>query len=89
MQRTQLGSHVLGQEDAVESISTALCRARCGLKDPRRPVASLLFVGPTGAVERCSTFRVGRPSRLGRAISSTTDTSQDEAGPSFLVYSLP
>ncbi|GLC72569.1 hypothetical protein PLESTF_001265700 [Pleodorina starrii] len=46
--RTELGAHVVGQEDAVESIATALCRARCGLKDPRRPVASLLFVGPTG-----------------------------------------
>ncbi|EFJ49084.1 ClpD chaperone, Hsp100 family [Volvox carteri f. nagariensis] len=46
--RSDLGHHVVGQEDAVESIATALCRARCGLKDPRRPVASLLFVGPTG-----------------------------------------
>ncbi|KAG2433436.1 hypothetical protein HXX76_008493 [Chlamydomonas incerta] len=46
--RHTLASHVVGQEDAVEAISTALCRARCGLKDPRRPVAALLFVGPTG-----------------------------------------
>ncbi|GLI63797.1 hypothetical protein VaNZ11_006882 [Volvox africanus] len=46
--RDELGHRVVGQEDAVESIATALCRARCGLKDPRRPVASLLFVGPTG-----------------------------------------
>ncbi|PNW78134.1 hypothetical protein CHLRE_10g465550v5 [Chlamydomonas reinhardtii] len=46
--RHTLASHVVGQADAVEAISTALCRARCGLKDPRRPVAALLFVGPTG-----------------------------------------
>ncbi|GIL61397.1 hypothetical protein Vafri_15861 [Volvox africanus] len=46
--RSDLANRVVGQEDAVESIATALCRARCGLKDPRRPVASLLFVGPTG-----------------------------------------
>ncbi|KAG2449289.1 hypothetical protein HYH02_005446 [Chlamydomonas schloesseri] len=46
--RHTLAGHVVGQDDAVEAISTALCRARCGLKDPRRPVAALLFVGPTG-----------------------------------------
>lgn len=41
--------HVLvGQDAAVESVATALCRSRCGLKDPNRPIASLLFVGPTG-----------------------------------------
>lgn len=47
-QKHVLSEHVVGQEDAVECISTALCRARCGLKDPRRPSAALLFVGPTG-----------------------------------------
>ncbi|KXZ46077.1 hypothetical protein GPECTOR_47g352 [Gonium pectorale] len=46
--RDTLAAHVVGQADAVESIASALCRARAGLKDPRRPVASLLFVGPTG-----------------------------------------
>ncbi|KAG2487970.1 hypothetical protein HYH03_013410 [Edaphochlamys debaryana] len=46
--RHTLADHVVGQEDAVETIANALCRARCGLKDPRRPTASLLFVGPTG-----------------------------------------
>eukprot|EP00198_Chlamydomonas_reinhardtii_P009296 XP_001698633.1 ClpD chaperone, Hsp100 family [Chlamydomonas reinhardtii] len=46
--RHTLASHVVGQADAVEAISTALCRARCGLNLPRRPVAALLFVGPTG-----------------------------------------
>lgn len=43
-----LKSVLIGQDLAVESVATALCRARCGLKDPNRPVASLLFVGPTG-----------------------------------------
>ncbi|GFR52667.1 hypothetical protein Agub_g15261 [Astrephomene gubernaculifera] len=46
--RSLLSSRVVGQAEAVESLTAALCRARCGLKDPRRPVASLLFVGPTG-----------------------------------------
>jgi ATP-dependent Clp protease ATP-binding subunit ClpC len=39
---------VVGQDDAVESVCSALCRARVGLKDPNRPIAALLFVGPTG-----------------------------------------
>ncbi|KAG1678279.1 hypothetical protein FOA52_013900 [Chlamydomonas sp. UWO 241] len=40
--------HVIGQDDAVDTLAFALMRARCGLKDPNRPVASMLFVGPTG-----------------------------------------
>lgn len=48
----QLGSrmkeHVIGQNEAVETLASALMRSRCGLKDPNRPIASLLFVGPTG-----------------------------------------
>lgn len=43
-----LKQRVVGQDDAVEVVASALMRARCGLKDPRRPVAALLFVGPTG-----------------------------------------
>lgn len=44
-----LKEHVIGQDEAVETLASALMRARCGLNDPNRPVASLLFVGPTGA----------------------------------------
>jgi hypothetical protein len=51
-QATTLRQHLIGQSDAVDSVATALQRARCGLKDPNRPVASLLFVGPTGE-DRC------------------------------------
>jgi len=43
-----LQERVIGQDDAVESVCAALCRARVGLKDPNRPIAALLFVGPTG-----------------------------------------
>lgn len=39
---------IIGQDDAVDAVSSALARARCGLKDPGRPIAALLFVGPTG-----------------------------------------
>jgi ATP-dependent Clp protease ATP-binding subunit ClpC len=39
---------VISQDEAVEAISRPIRRARSGMKDPRRPVASFLFVGPTG-----------------------------------------
>lgn len=39
---------MIGQEEAVSAVSTALKRARVGLKDPNRPIAALLFCGPTG-----------------------------------------
>mmetsp|Transcript_45745 Transcript_45745/g.145782 ORF Transcript_45745/g.145782 Transcript_45745/m.145782 type:complete len:750 (-) Transcript_45745:239-2488(-) len=43
-----LAESVIGQTEAVNSISQAMKRARCGLKDPERPIASMLFSGPTG-----------------------------------------
>lgn len=44
----QLRKRVVGQDDAIASISRALKRSRVGLKDPNRPIATLLFCGPTG-----------------------------------------
>jgi ATP-dependent Clp protease ATP-binding subunit ClpB len=44
----QLHRRVVGQEKAVGAVSTAVRRARAGLKDPNRPVGSFLFLGPTG-----------------------------------------
>lgn len=43
-----LHQRVIGQEDAVKSISRAIRRARAGLKDPKRPIGSFIFLGPTG-----------------------------------------
>ena len=43
-----LHRRVIGQEEAVESISKAIRRAQSGLKNPRRPIGSFLFLGPTG-----------------------------------------
>jgi len=43
-----LHKRVIGQEDAVSAVSKAVRRGRVGLKDPRRPVGSFLFLGPTG-----------------------------------------
>ncbi|HCC21653.1 MAG TPA: NDP-hexose 4-ketoreductase [Verrucomicrobiales bacterium] len=44
----QLKSQVIGQDTAVVTISKALRRSRADLKDPRRPIGSFLFLGPTG-----------------------------------------
>jgi ATP-dependent Clp protease ATP-binding subunit ClpC len=43
-----LHERVIGQEEAVNAISTAIRRARSGLKDPKRPIGSFIFLGPTG-----------------------------------------
>jgi len=44
----RLSDRVVGQEDAVRLVSDAVRRAKSGLKDPRRPIGSFLFLGPTG-----------------------------------------
>jgi ATP-dependent Clp protease ATP-binding subunit ClpB len=44
----QLHQRVIGQDEAVRLASDAILRARAGIKDPRRPVGSFLFLGPTG-----------------------------------------
>ena len=43
-----LHGRVIGQEEAVKSVSRAIRRARAGLKDPKRPIGSFIFLGPTG-----------------------------------------
>jgi len=43
-----LGGRVIGQEQAIGTLSRAVRRARAGLKDPKRPIGSFLFLGPTG-----------------------------------------
>lgn len=43
-----LHKRVVGQDDAVHAVSRAVRRARAGLKDPKRPVGSFIFLGPTG-----------------------------------------
>jgi len=44
----EIGKRVIGQEDAVKAVSTAVRRSRAGLQDPNRPLGSFLFLGPTG-----------------------------------------
>ncbi len=59
----QLGEHLhkrlIGQEEAVQAVADAVIRARSGLKDPKRPIGSFIFLGPTG---------VGK-TELGRALA--------------------
>ena len=45
---TTLHQRLIGQEDAVKAVSRAIRRARVGLKNPNRPIASFIFSGPTG-----------------------------------------
>lgn len=44
----RLHTQIVGQEDAVKAVSEAIRRGRAGLKDPKRPIGSFLFIGPTG-----------------------------------------
>ncbi|MGB8576376.1 MAG: AAA family ATPase, partial [Pseudolabrys sp.] len=44
----ELAKRVIGQQDAVHAVSTAVRRARAGLQDPHRPIGSFMFLGPTG-----------------------------------------
>ena len=44
----KLAARVIGQEEAVRAVSTAVRRARAGLQDPHRPIGSFIFLGPTG-----------------------------------------
>ena len=53
----ELHHRVIGQDEAVEAVSNAIRRSRAGLSDPNRPIASFLFLGPTGVgkTELCKT----------------------------------
>ncbi len=44
----ELSKAIIGQEEAIQSIAKAVRRARAGLKDPKRPIGSFMFLGPTG-----------------------------------------
>ena len=57
----ELHKRVIGQDEAVVAVSKAVRRARAGLKDPKRPIGSFLFLGPTG---------VGK-TELARALASS------------------
>ena len=64
-----LKEHVIGQEEAVIAISKALRRSRADLKDPRRPIGSFIFLGPTGVgktflARNLAEFMFGDPDAL-------------------------
>ena len=44
----ELRKDVIGQEEAIQAIANAVRRSRAGIKDPRRPIGSFIFLGPTG-----------------------------------------
>ena len=64
-----LKEHVIGQDEAVTAISKALRRSRADLKDPRRPIGSFIFLGPTGVgktflARNLAEFMFGDPDAL-------------------------
>jgi ATP-dependent Clp protease ATP-binding subunit ClpC len=63
----ELHRRVIGQDEAITTISQAVRRARAGLKDPRRPIGSFIFLGPTG---------VGK-TELARALAEFMFDSED------------
>jgi ATP-dependent Clp protease ATP-binding subunit ClpC len=48
LMEAELSKAIIGQGEAIQAISKAVRRARAGLKDPRRPIGSFIFLGPTG-----------------------------------------
>jgi ATP-dependent Clp protease ATP-binding subunit ClpB len=62
-----LHERVVGQDEAVRLVTDAVIRARAGIKDPRRPIGSFIFLGPTG---------VGK-TELSRALAETLFDSED------------
>lgn len=62
-----LHDRVIGQDEAVKSVARAVRRARAGLKDPKRPIGSFIFLGPTG---------VGK-TELARAVAETLFGDED------------
>ena len=44
----EVKNRVIGQDDAIEVVTEAVQRSRAGLNDPSKPIASLIFLGPTG-----------------------------------------
>ncbi len=56
----ELHKRVIGQNEAIEAVSKAIRRGRVGLKDPKRPIGSFLFLGPTG---------VGKKTELAKAVA--------------------
>jgi ATP-dependent Clp protease ATP-binding subunit ClpC len=66
---SELQGRVIGQDEAVKAISKALRRSRADLKDPRRPIGSFLFLGPTGVgktylARNLAEFMFGDPDAL-------------------------
>jgi ATP-dependent Clp protease ATP-binding subunit ClpB len=64
---TILHERVIGQDEAVQAVADAVIRARSGLKDPKRPIGSFIFLGPTG---------VGK-TELARALAESLFDTED------------
>lgn len=86
-----MGKRIKGQERAVKSVAKAIRRARSGLRDPKRPVASFLFCGPTGVgkTELCKSLADTYFGREKDMISIDMSEYMDRFATSRLVGSPP
>ena len=57
----ELHKRVIGQEDAIKAVSQAIRRTRAGLKDPKRPSGSFIFLGPSGVGKTCLLYTSPSP----------------------------
>lgn len=58
--RDELHRRIVGQDEAVEAVSRAIRRGRVGLKDPKKPIGSFIFLGPTGSRQNRALQGFGR-----------------------------
>lgn len=88
---SELASRVIGQNDAVTSISKAVRRARAGLKDPNRPIGSFIFLGPTGVgkTELCKALAESMFRDENLIIRVDMSEYMDKANVSRLIGSAP
>lgn len=97
--KEEISKVVIGQEKAVDTMAKALCRSYLGLRNPDRPIASFMFIGPTGVgktelAKKVAEIVFGSKEAFlridgGEFSSQHTDTKLLGAPPSFVGYDQP
>ena len=89
----EIARRVIGQQEAVHAVSTAVRRARAGLQDPNRPIGSFLFLGPTGVGKTELTKALAEFKRGGVRVLVATDIAARgldiDQLPQVVNYELP
>ena len=77
----ELHRRVIGQDEAVEAVADAIQRSRAGLSDPNRPIASFMFLGPTGVGKTELAKAVSSEEWAGAGCGSGGQTNPGSRGP--------